>query len=622
MCKDLIVVFKMKLLYILEAKVHSYAAANPWFNFSHALYDNEKCCDNFHLSSPGRIWVKWDFSSLAFNPSFITSQIIHGTVNAGYLPPFHLTVIYASNNVEDRKALWSSLLDLSSHIDSPWVIMGDFNCYRFDHEKVGGNPSSNARVGELNSFIFYSGLQDLKSVGLLFTWFNQRLDSPIHIKLDRMLINSSFLDLFPLSYYKVDSHSGSDHAPIFLIASHHKKVISRFMFKEFWLKLDNFWEELLLAFERPLGASPITSFYDSLKSLKGAIQNKNWCSSNFLSSCILELKNQQAQCLASIQRDPINLELNLRLKNTNEQLAYAQVAWSSWITQRVKAYWLSHGEDDLGFLYAKIRARNNRNMIKELETPSGLLTTHSEVAMALVGHFQALYNTSSPPLENSFNIPAGNTIPSHAIAGLVAPVTNEEIKKVVFGGVASSAPGPDGYSFAFYQQTWLISDFKLCSAVKYFFSTGHMPRGVKSTVITLIPKGTHSNSISDYRPISLCNVFYKIVVKIIANRMKPILPFIINESQSGFVAKRCSTDYIILASKMLREFKSQKNYFCAKLDVKKAFDSVSHSFLFNRLLQKGFPKTFIKWIRDVSLRSIFLSLLMGLWKVISTLLRG
>lgn len=130
-----------------------------------------------------------------------------------------------------------------------------------------------------------------------------------------------------------------------------------------------------------------------------------------------------------------------------------------------------------------------------------------------------------------------------------------------------------------------------------FFASGIMPFAAKATAITLIPKGTHSNAISDFRPISLCNVFYKIVVKILANRMKPILPFIIHESQSGFISKRCSTDNIILASKLLREFKDYQKYFCATLHIKKAFDSVSCSFFINRLRQKGFPETFIGWIK-------------------------
>lgn len=133
--------------------------------------------------------------------------------------------------------------------------------------------------------------------------------------------------------------------------------------------------------------------------------------------------------------------------------------------------------------------------------------------------------------------------------------------------------------------------------MKHFFSFGHMPKRAKATAIALIPKGTHSTSISDYRPISLCNVFYKIVAKIIANRLKLILPFIIHESQAGFIANRCSTDNIILATELLKTFKGPHKYFCAKLDVKKAFDTVSRSFLLQRLRQKCFPDIFIKWIK-------------------------
>ncbi|XP_020688179.1 uncharacterized protein LOC110103708 [Dendrobium catenatum] len=434
MCKDLISMFNLKLIFILEAKIQSDALQDDWFNYSHSLFDNESCCHNFSFSSPGRIWVKWDSSSLLFNPIFTSSQVIHGSINLGCLPLFHVTVIYASNSAEERKELWDSLLNIAVNMDFPWVLMGDFNCHRFDLEKAGGVPSSIYRLGELNSFMFDSGLQDLKSVGLLYTWFNQRPDNPIHIKLDRMLINSSFLDLFPLAYYKVDSHSGFDHAPSILFANTQKKGFSRFMFKEFWLSFDNLWDELLTAFDRPLAASPIASLYDSLVSLKCAIKRNNWCSSNYLSNNILELKNQQALCLEQIQRDPLSLELNFRLKNTNEQMASAQVAWSSWISQGVKAYWLSQGEDDLGFLFAKIRARTNRNMIKELATSSGLLTSHSEISKALVDHFHSLLNAPAPPFENSYNIHAGNTVPPQALAALTAPITNEEIKKVVFGG--------------------------------------------------------------------------------------------------------------------------------------------------------------------------------------------
>lgn len=131
-----------------------------------------------------------------------------------------------------------------------------------------------------------------------------------------------------------------------------------------------------------------------------------------------------------------------------------------------------------------------------------------------------------------------------------------------------------------------------------FFNSGHLPMGVKATIITLIPKTSHASSILDLRPISLCNIFYKIVKKLLATRFKPILPFIIHENQAGFIHKRCLTNNIIHAYEILKEFKSSKRLFCAKLDIKNAFDSISRVFLLNRMRQKGFPEEFIRWIKS------------------------
>ncbi|KAI0500544.1 hypothetical protein KFK09_018758 [Dendrobium nobile] len=571
--------------------------SDPWFSYTHGLFENEQSCHNFNLSTPGRIWVKWDPSHLSFTPTFFSSQLIHGLVNVGSLPPFFLSVVYAANVLEDRKVLWEDLLGLSINIDIPWIIMGDFNCYRFDSKKAGGNSLSSDRSGALNNFIFDVVVQDLGSVGLFFTWYNQRVDFPIHIKLDRMLVNTNFLEVFPKAFYKVHSQPGSDHAPLILSEPNSKKVASRFMFKAFWTKFDDFWLDTQRVFERTPTESPIAFFYGCLRLLKQVICKKNWCSSNYISNCIIELKHLQSLKLFEIQSDPLNLDLNKAFKSTSDQLSSYQAAWYSWISQRAKAHWLSQGEDDLGFLYAKIRSRKNRNFIKVLSTANGLLASHDDMAKALINHFRNLFNAPSPSGENSFSIPVGNTVPSNMIDGLMMEVTNDEIKKVVFSGSSKSAPGPDGFSFSFYQQTWHIIGFSLCKAVKQFFTYGKMPRGAKATAITLIPKGSHSNCISDYRPISLCNVFYKIIAKIIANRLKPILPIIIHESQSGFITKRCSTDNIILAAEILREFNKGISNFCAKLDIKKAFDSASHSFLLSRLRQKGFPEKFVMWIQ-------------------------
>ncbi|XP_020697963.1 uncharacterized protein LOC110110708 [Dendrobium catenatum] len=577
-CKSLINSHDLKMLCILEAKISQSLLDDSWFLNSHLLFENECSCNNFNDASPGRIWLKWDSSVFTFNTLITSPQLIHGVLSAGSFPPIFLSVVYASNSLEERRSLWNLLVDLIPPSDKPWVILGDFNCCRFDTEKAGGSTLSDFRLGELNNMVFNCGVQDLSSTVLFYTWYNQRVDDPIHIKLDRVLVNPALLDYLPLAYYKVDSPLGSDHSPLIFMPSHVKPISSRFLFKNYWINMDDFLDEVFTAFASRSSKSPLASFFHSLHSLKRSIKNKNWPSASFISNSILDLKSKQLNCLLEIQNQPLNLDLNTNLIGINDQLAALQSHWFSWISQSAKALWLTHGEDDLGFLFAKIRSKNNKNCIKEITTFEGHFFSHAEVSKAIVKHFKDLYNPLNVFIAPSSQIPPGKMVPDQFHSMLVAPVSFEEVKLAVFYGNMNSAPGPDGFSYAFYRKSWHII-------------------GIKCLM----------------RPISLCNVLYKIVAKILATRLKAVLPMIIHESQSGFIANRCSTDYIILASEILRDFKGSGKKFCAKLDIKKAFDSISRDFLISRLIQKGFPANFVSWIKGCISEDSSFSMLWDPW---------
>ncbi|PKU68127.1 Putative ribonuclease H protein [Dendrobium catenatum] len=596
-CKSLISSLNLKMLCILEAKVSISSFNDQWFHHSHCLFENEGSCNNFGDAVLGRIWIKWDESVLSFNPISSSYQHIHGILSVGSFPPIFLTVIYAANSAEERKYLWDQIIAVSTNMDHPWIIMGDFNCYRYDTEKAGGSISSSSRLGELNSFIFNSGVQDLSSTGLFYTWFNQRVDNPIHIKLDRVLVNNALLDVFPNAYYCVESHLGSDHSPLIFNSSHDKALSSRFMFKNYWINMEGFWDDVFAAFSSRSARSPMASFTHSLQILKRSLKNRIWASSSHLSNALMESKSRQHLCLAQLQSLPLDLVLNQNLKSINEELASLQNHWTSWLSQRAKVSWLTKGEDDLGFLFAHIRSRNNKNNIKEIHTSDGHFTKFKDISSAVIKHFEGLFNTPLQPLQLPLDIPQGKLLPPHLSYNLVSPLTFDEVRKAVFDGNENSAPGPDGFSYAFYRKTWHIIGLQVYNAVGNFFSSGSLPKGVKATAITLIPKCSHASNITDYRPISLCNILYKIVAKVLANRLKEVLPYIIHESQSGFIANRCSTDNILLASELLRDFKGNNRMFCAKLDVRKAFDTISRHFIIERLLQKGLPESFVTWIK-------------------------
>lgn len=116
----------------------------------------------------------------------------------------------------------------------------------------------------------------------------------------------------------------------------------------------------------------------------------------------------------------------------------------------------------------------------------------------------------------------------------------------------------------------------LLSAVQSFFVSGSLLQEWNATAISLVPKFNSPSSIHDYRPISCCNVVYKCITKVLANRLQPILPCLINQAQFSFV-KGCSiVDNVLLMQELVRGYhRDDKDPRCAiKIDLMKAYDSV------------------------------------------------
>lgn len=127
-----------------------------------------------------------------------------------------------------------------------------------------------------------------------------------------------------------------------------------------------------------------------------------------------------------------------------------------------------------------------------------------------------------------------------------------------------------------------------------------MPEGVNDTAIVLIPKKQQPESLKDYRPISLCNVIYKILSKCLANRLRPLMQDIVSENQSAFVPGRLITDNALIAFECLHTMQNMgatKNGLCAyKLDLAKAYDRVDWDYLKRVMEKMGFHEKWVSWI--------------------------
>jgi hypothetical protein len=180
---------------------------------------------------------------------------------------------------------------------------------------------------------------------------------------------------------------------------------------------------------------------------------------------------------------------------------------------------------------------------------------------------------------------------------LDAPFTCEEVKMALFEMYPTKAPGPDGFPAHFFQRHWSVCGEEVTGAVLRVLAGQDSPGCVNKTFIVLIPKVASPTKLGQFRPISLCNVMYKIASKAIADRLKVILPEIISEEQSAFVPGRLITDNIIMAYECLhfmKRTKAKKHRFCAlKLDMRKAYDRVEWSYLKAIMLKLGFSTSWV-----------------------------
>ena len=161
-----------------------------------------------------------------------------------------------------------------------------------------------------------------------------------------------------------------------------------------------------------------------------------------------------------------------------------------------------------------------------------------------------------------------------------------------------SAPGPDGFTARFISSCWDIIKYDLLKMVRNSQIHHKLGGSTNSSFLALILKEIAASNFSRFQPISLCNTGYKLVSKIIANRIKKILPRIIPENQGGFIKGRKILDNVILVQEAIHSsFLRKEKGMVVKLDLANAFDRVNHEFLFAVMEKFGFSTELIGWIK-------------------------
>ena len=133
------------------------------------------------------------------------------------------------------------------------------------------------------------------------------------------------------------------------------------------------------------------------------------------------------------------------------------------------------------------------------------------------------------------------------------------------------SPGPDGYSVEFIRATWGIVGEDIVAAIKEFFRNGRLLQDFNNTIIALIPKVPEACRLGEFRPISCCNLMYKIITKIIAKRLKPVLLQCISPNQAAFLKGKSLGGNVLLSSELIRDYQKSScpRSSMLKVDIRK-----------------------------------------------------
>ena len=581
------------LIGLLETKVKRQNVGKIAAN----IFRGWEWANNFAISN-GRIWVAWRPRDYSVNILEISEQFIHcEATQLSTSRHFLVTFIYGHNFASQRQPLWDALHHLSTSINGAWCLLGDFNSVLSKEDRLGGNEVTDHDIHELTTFMESCEVLEMPSTGAYFSWTNKTLWS----RIDRVFINSFWHEEFDYTVAKYLPQGLSDHTPILIQSHQSPKPPPQFQFCDMWSSHEEFHNIVSKGL-------PDFSRQDIIKSTRTYLALMRRHLSQLNRGRFTDIRGQQEKARTAL----LQLQNELQTSPDNEPiLALVNEATTKYISilssslallrQQCKIDWIKYGDECTRFFFAKAKQRKLATYIFSIHDSIGTeVEGFDQVGEVLLAYYTDLLG-NSPSRRHSVDdsiISQGNVLSQEQQIDLCKPFTDTDIKEAIFSIPNHKSPGPDGFSSGFFKSTWSTTGPMVCALVRHFLQTGNMPLYISSTKLILLPKVAHPQTAADFRPISCCNVLYKVITKLLCSRLKLVLPELINQSQGAFVPGREIIYNILICQDLARGYnrKHISPRCMLKVDLHKAFDSIHWTFLEDLLHALRFPKVFIKWI--------------------------
>ncbi|KAL0355668.1 UNVERIFIED_CONTAM: LINE-1 retrotransposable element O protein [Sesamum radiatum] len=518
--------------------------------------------------------------------------------------PWRFTGFYGMAEASKRTESWSLLRQLRSQSIRPWLCAGDFNEILLQAEKTGRSLRPLWQMRNFREALSDCDLHDLGYSGEDFTWCNrQEIPNTISIRLDRACGDSRWKALFPTASVENLSSIYSDHLPILINpapTSGQKSIGGKvFRFEASWLQSEDCPHVVETSWQSIRSGNVQKTFIDKLNSSRAALSS--WGRNSFKERRhrieVLE------KILTKIRSRPLTGEVKNKEDKVRRELEGLLLEDEVYWRQRGKIQWLKGGDKNTSFFHRAASNRKRINSIFRLRDAHGnWIEKNEEIRNWIETYFRGIFSSCRPSVEE---IEEGTAALSSKVTqemedDLLQPFTEEEVTNTLFQMSPLKSPGPDGMPPIFYHKHWHIINKDVIRCTLSILNNVEMLHELNHTSIVLIPKCSKAETLSQFRPISLCNVVYKIVSKALANRMKHLLDKIISPTQAAFVPGRLITDNVLLAYEINHflhtKRKGRKGHSVIKLDISKAYDKIEWPFLEKVLFKLGFPDKIVRLI--------------------------